>query len=134
MGRPFRAFFSLSAIPGRCPGLAWFAPLVLESSRTPTVHEHATKAMKPAATQVPMSVKVGFIALQVAVLALHASCTFIKSVPHEHDALLAADFWLAFTLVASTVVFYFRAPRLADFGVVVIILWILINYLGPGYP
>ena len=89
------------------------------------------KAMKPATHNVPTLVKVSFIGLEVVVLALHATHIYLDPDYPEHRSLGMADFWLAFTLLASTVVLYFRAPRLADSGVVAIILWVLMCYLCP---
>lgn len=95
------------------------------------------KPMKPTTRKVPAWVKVGFIALQVAVLSLHGVLVFRdhhsdRRSPVALDFWLAVDFWLAFTLLASTVVLYFRFPRLADCGLVVIVLWFLMSGLGPS--
>jgi len=95
------------------------------------------KPMKPATRKVPKWLRFGFIGFEVALLAFHGVLVFRdpnlgRRNPVALDFWLAVDFSLAFTLLASTVVLYFRFPRLADSGLAVIVLWIVMSGLGPS--
>ena len=131
MGRPFRALFVFCAKPWRCLGLAWFAPLVLESSRTPTVHEHATKAMKPAATKLPKSVKFGFIALEFAVLALSAFYVFAPT--HFDPNLGLLQMVLMAMLLMSSCLLLRRERRLAIYGFLVFVISVFMGFSIPVF-
>jgi len=93
--------------------------------------------IKPATLKVPTWVRFGFIGFEIALLAFHGVLVFRdpnydRRNPAALGFWLSVDFWLAFTLMASTVVLYFRFPRLADSGLIVIVLWFLMCGLGPA--
>ena len=90
------------------------------------------KAMKPAMRKVPALVKFGFIALEIAVLIVGATYIHLGS-DTEHQVLGDVNFWLAFTLLASAVALYFYDRRLADYGIVAVVLWILMGLFRPVY-
>ena len=96
------------------------------------------RSKKPANRPVPKFLKLGFYGFEIAFLAFHAvllRCgpSFIRRNPVALDFWLSVDCCLAFTLMASTVVLYFRFPRLADSGVAVIVLWFLMSGLAPTF-
>ena len=86
---------------------------------------------KPANRSIPRLVRYSFIALEIAVLALQAANNILNR-HSAHRIFADLSFWFAFTLLASTVILYFRDPRLADSGIITIVLWFLIAGLGPA--